>query len=223
MSSVIADQPHIADFDLGDTVLPGVTPARQKRSQDTMRALLQAGEGILRRGGYDDLSIDGLCNAIGASVGAFYARFESKDAFLNALEHLALAHSVGLGRQALAAAATAGDVQTICRILVEAHVGWMRAHEGTMRAALQRSSTDHSRWAPFKAQGQTLVRAAIPLLLKAMTPADEAASALRIAIAYQVLFGVLVNIVLNDPGPLRLRDAALEDELTTIMVRSLAS
>src|ERR1044072_7603843 len=69
--------------------LPGVTPSRQQRSRETTAALLQAGAEMLRTHSLAELSIDALCRQVGATVGAFYSRFESKDAYFNELMALA--------------------------------------------------------------------------------------------------------------------------------------
>ena len=69
--------------------LPGVAPSRQKRSRETTLALLDAGAAMLRTRSLAELSIEALCAEVGATVGAFYSRFESKDAYFNALMALA--------------------------------------------------------------------------------------------------------------------------------------
>ncbi len=76
--------PLSEDFDL-----PGVTPSRQQRSRETTQALLQAGAELLRTRSLGELSIETLCAKVGATVGAFYSRFESKEAYFNALMALA--------------------------------------------------------------------------------------------------------------------------------------
>src|ERR1700719_4795541 len=68
---------------------PGVTPSRQKRSREMTAALLQAGADMLRTRSLAELSIEALCTHVGATVGAFYSRFESKEAYFNALIELA--------------------------------------------------------------------------------------------------------------------------------------
>src|SRR5260221_9001524 len=77
-------QPRPQQFDL-----PGVTPSRQKRSRETSLALLQAGAELLRTRSLGELSIEALCTNVGATVGAFYSRFDSKEAYFNALMELA--------------------------------------------------------------------------------------------------------------------------------------
>src|ERR1700755_559214 len=72
-----------------DLDLPGVTPSRQKRSRETTAALLEAGAELLKTHSLAELSIEALCRQVGATVGAFYSRFESKDAYFNALMALA--------------------------------------------------------------------------------------------------------------------------------------
>src|ERR1700719_1524537 len=68
---------------------PGVTPSRQKRSREMTAALLEAGADMLRTRSLAELSIEALCAKVGATVGAFYSRFESKEAYFNALIELA--------------------------------------------------------------------------------------------------------------------------------------
>src|ERR1700719_5370207 len=68
---------------------PGVTPSRQKRSREMTAALLEAGADMLRTRSLSELSIEVLCTKVGATVGAFYSRFDSKEAYFNALIELA--------------------------------------------------------------------------------------------------------------------------------------
>src|ERR1700738_2408508 len=72
------------DFDF-----PGVTPSRQQRSREMTAALLQAGADMLRTRSLAELSIEALCTKVGATVGPFYSRFESKEAYFNTLIELA--------------------------------------------------------------------------------------------------------------------------------------
>ena len=64
---------------------------RRGRSAAARRrlALLAAGAEMLRTHSLAELSIEALCRQVGATVGAFYSRFESKEAYFNALMALA--------------------------------------------------------------------------------------------------------------------------------------
>src|ERR1700688_4595541 len=108
---------------------PGVTPSRQKRSREMTAALLEAGADMLRTRSLAELSIDALCTKVGATVGAFYSRFERKDAYCTALIELA-ARDGARTLSAMTANAALKDTSLaeLCRLLVGGIIGWMRNH-----------------------------------------------------------------------------------------------
>ncbi|MCK1394114.1 TetR/AcrR family transcriptional regulator [Bradyrhizobium sp. 1] len=195
-----------------DLDLPGVAPSRQKRSRETTLALLRAGADMLRTRSLAELSIEALCTEVGATVGAFYSRFESKEAYFNALMALAARD----GEQRL------GDIRRpspdtsldkLCHIIISGIIGWIRNHEGVLRAALQHDDTRPDKWTPFKALAKATTMRATPLLLPAMGKGRKAAKTRAIAIGFQIVLGTLVNAILNDPGPLSLRSKEMETRL----------
>ncbi|WP_441235414.1 TetR/AcrR family transcriptional regulator [Bradyrhizobium sp. 930_D9_N1_4] len=200
-------EPGFRDFDL-----PGVTPSRQKRSRETTLALLRAGADMLRTRSLAELSIETLCAGVGATVGAFYSRFESKEAYFNALMALAARD----GEQRLGdirrPSADAG-LDKLCHIIVSGIIAWMRNHEGVLRAALQHDDTRPDTWSPFKALAQATTMRATPLLLPAMGRGRKATKSRAIAFGFQVVLGTLVNAILNDPGPLSLASKEMETRL----------
>src|ERR1043165_4512330 len=170
--------------------LPGVAPSRQKRSRETTLALLKAGAEMLRKRSLAELSIEALCAEVGATVGAFYSRFESKDAYFNAL--MALAARDGERRIAEMATVRTGrdaDLAARCHQLVRGVIGWMRAHEGVLRAALQHDDNRPDKWTPFKALASGNTERATPLLLPAMGKGRRTAKSRSIAFGFQVVLG----------------------------------
>ncbi|MGJ5132116.1 TetR/AcrR family transcriptional regulator [Bradyrhizobium oligotrophicum] len=205
--------------------LPGVTPSRQQRSRETTLALLTAGADLLRTRSLAELSISDLCAHIGATVGAFYSRFDSKEAYFNALLALTLAD----GRKQLLRLpppdpVRAGDLQ--CHLLVRGTVLWMRRHKGALRAALVRSERGPSHWSGFKELAQALSERAALLLLPAgrragaasRTRSRTAEARKTVAFGVQVVLGTLVNAVLNDPGPLSIDDDEIAERLGDCLV-----
>ncbi len=218
--SNIRMRPDPAEFDL-----PGVTPSRQKRSRETTAALLQAGAEMLRTRSLAELSIEALCRKVGATVGAFYSRFESKDAYFNAL--MALAARDGESRLSRMSAATRMATPTLPSPpppLVRGIIGWMRNHEGVLRAALQYDDNRPDRWTPFKALARANIRTRHALsCCRAMGRAARAAKSRAIAFGFQVVLGTLVNAILNDPGPLSLHDREMEVRLGDCLLLLLAA
>ncbi len=198
--------------DFRDFGLPGVTPSRQKRSRETTLALLQAGAELLRRRSLAELSIEALCDKVGVTVGAFYSRFESKEAYFNALMALAARD----GEQRLAQIGRpSGDVglDRLCHVVVAGVVSWIRNHEGVLRAALQHDDTRPDKWSAFKSLARSTTERASPVLLSAMGKGRTAAKTRAIAFGFQVVLGTVVNAILNDPGPLSLHSKEMETRL----------
>jgi AcrR family transcriptional regulator len=207
---------------VGEVDLPGVTPSRQKRSREMTLALLKAGAEMLRTHSLSELSIEALCKKVGATVGAFYSRFESKEAYFNALIELAARDGDrGLSRIAENDPFKGADLAEICRILVRGITEWIRNHEGVLRATLQHGGTRPDRWTPFKRRARAMTERATPLLLIAMGRGREAAKKRSIAFGFQLVLGTLVNAILNDPGPISLRDGEMEARLGLCLLQTL--
>jgi AcrR family transcriptional regulator len=208
----MSGRPRGQEFDL-----PGVTPSRQQRSRETTLALLQAGADLLRTRSLAELSIEALCGEVGATVGAFYSRFESKEAYFNALTALAVRDGE---RWLLQTRAPSADttLEQRCRFLVEGIVSWIRDHEGVMRAALQHGDTRPDKWTPFKGLARATTAHATPLLLPVMGKGRLPEKTRSIAFGLQVVLGTLVNAILNDPGPLALKDREMEQRLGSCLI-----
>jgi len=201
------DETGFRDFDL-----PGVAPSRQKRSREMTLALLRAGADMLRTRSLAELSIEALCAEVGVTVGAFYSRFESKEAYFNAL--IALAARDGEQRLGeIRRPSPKTDLDKLCHVVVSGIIVWMRSHEGVLRAALQHDDTRPDKWTTFKGLAQATTKRATPLLLPAMGKGRKAAKTRAIAFGFQIVLGTLVNAILNDPGPLSLRSKEMETRL----------
>jgi AcrR family transcriptional regulator len=194
---------------------PGVAPSRQKRSREMTAALFAAGAEMLRSRSLAELSIEALCAEVGATVGAFYSRFESKEAYFNALIELAARDGEqGLSRIASSDRLANADLAELCRLLVGGVIGWARKHEGVLRAALQHDDTRPDRWTTFKRLARATTLAATEPLLRVMGKERKTAKTRAIAFGYQVVLGTLVNAILNDPGPLSLHNGEMEIRLS---------
>ena len=127
---------------------------------------------MLRTRSLAELSIEALCTKVGATVGAFYSRFESKEAYFNTLIELAARDSNAmLSRMARNEALKEASLAELCRLLVGGIIGWMRNNEGVLRAALQHDDTRPDRWSRFKGLARASVARATPPLLRVMAKA----------------------------------------------------
>ena len=202
--------------------LPGILPTQQRRSQETTVALLEAAAVMLRERSLDELSIEDLCKRVGVTIGAFYGRFESKDAFFSALMTLAARKALAAVRAAVADEDNLGTgLEEACRRVVEIAVDVVRRNVGVVRAASQYESIYPERWGTIRTTGSAMVDLAKPLLLARMGRGRGAAKERSIGFAFQMMFGTLINAVLHKPKLVSLDEPEMIDRLVLAMFLQL--
>jgi AcrR family transcriptional regulator len=200
--------------------LPGVFPARQDRSRAVMLALMERALIMLRTRSFAELSVADLCAEEGCTIGSFYARFEGKDAFLRAVQHVVIAEARRRIEARLTAEHFAGaPLRSVVARIVEGTVRLARRQEGLIRASLRAAQDDPAAWSPLRELGRLQTERAAPILLEKLgRPAGKSDSD-RVRFAFQVLFGTLNNMVLVNPGPFTIHDAATPCLLTETLTR----
>src|SRR3984893_17429516 len=202
--------------------LPGILPTQQRRSQETTVALLEAAAAMLRERSLDELSLEDLCQCVGVTSGAFYGRFESKDAFFSALMSLAARRALAALRAAVSDEDNLGTgLEEACRRIVEVAVDVVRRNVGVVRAAAQYESVYPERWGTVGAAGSAMVDLAKPLLLARMGRGRVAAKERSIGFAFQMMFGTLINAVLHKPKLVSLDEPEMVDRLVLAMFLQL--
>lgn len=202
--------------------LPGIRPTRQRRSQETTVALLETGAAMLRDCAFDELSIDELCARLGVTIGAFYGRFESKDAFFAALMSLVTRRCLVAIDTALADDdRTEAGLAAICRDVVAVVTATIRDNAGVLRAAMQYKAVQPARWVTVSETGAAIVARAMPLLLARMGRGRRAAKERTIAFAFQMMFGTLINAIQNKPKTVGIEAEEMVDRLALAMFLQL--
>jgi AcrR family transcriptional regulator len=180
-----------------DQEIPGVRPADQKRSRILQDKFVSAGRKVLLKTRLDDLSIPVLAKAAGSSVGGFYSRFESKEAFFEflrkqmLLEHLKL-YDARLARQLFEGKTHHDVTESFVDVMLTVFSGPWR---GVLREAYSVIPERPESWAPMKARGQ-YVRALITELYRPLVK-DADGLEERVSIAVQLLFSALNNEMMN--------------------------
>ena len=191
--------------------LDGVTPAMQARSQATFNGLIQAGRQVMGARDFDAVRINEIVRTAGASIGAFYGRFANKEFFFSAIQEITVSE-IDAGMRALLAQPSVKQA-TDCKFLftiASFWVGFYRTHRGLYLASFKHSRTRPGAWTPFKRLGRNLVSLVIKQLAPRLQRLDRPRSEREIRVAFQFVNGLLVNAVVNDPGPLSLDDPEME-------------
>jgi AcrR family transcriptional regulator len=199
-------------------LLRGVTPARQARSEATFLALIRAGRKALDDKTFDEMTVEQIARAAKASVGAFYGRFADKEAFFAAIQEIAVADiEAGLEAQlARPAVERASDAEFLAAI-ARFSVAVFRKHRGFYIASFKHSSTRPGAWSPIRRLGHKASGLFAAGLMPRLQRLGKPASEREIRIGLQFMNGLLVNAVLNDPGPLSLDDRDMEGHISRFL------
>jgi AcrR family transcriptional regulator len=105
----------------------------QKRSKETVRALVQATAYILKREGYEKATTNRIAEKAGVNIGSLYQYFPNKEALVAALiDRMVDRYVVRIG--AVMDEIAGAPVETILARLIEAHTTWIFADPALQRA-----------------------------------------------------------------------------------------
>jgi AcrR family transcriptional regulator len=170
---------------------------RQKRGQVTYDALLDTAFAMLEHKEFDEISVAELAQKAGYSVGAFYARFRSKDELFDAMVLRHVENRRDVRRRQFE---TANDSALLHELLDETvHYYWNRRR--FWRAALIRSIREPEFWAPMRKLSHEFADALLARLRARAGRALVAREEANVRFAVQLAFGLINNTILNRPGP----------------------
>ncbi len=182
---------------------------RQKRGQVTYDALIDTAFALLENKEFDEISIAELAQKAGYSVGAFYARFRSKDELFDAL----LTRHVADRRKTRSAQFAEACDETLIHDLLEETVRYYWERRRFWCAALIRSIRDPKLWTPVRKLSHEFADALIARIAARAGRALAAEEQANIRFAVQVAFGTINNTILNRPGPFFMNQALFVDNL----------
>ncbi|HVH17825.1 MAG TPA: TetR/AcrR family transcriptional regulator [Myxococcota bacterium] len=195
-----------------------VRPPQQARSQETLERLLDAAEHLVAEKGFEDTGVAEVARRAGSSVGAFYARFQDKDALLHALYERYQQEAIATTDAALEPARWAdARIAEILEAVVRFLVSLYREQVGLIRAFVVRAHIDPD----FHARREHMlsyVNERLSALLLARRdeiahPDPEKAAAFGLTLVFATLDNVMLFGELRS-GALALGDDELALELT---------
>ncbi len=193
----------------GGTSIAARGRIRQKRSQKTYEALIATAFKLLEKREFDDISVAELTQKAGYSVGAFYARFKSKDELFDAM---VVSHIEDRRAARKRQFAVTPDT-TLIRELMAETVNYYWARRRFWRAALIRSIRDLDFWEPLRKLGHELADMMIERIsARAKRPLTEAEQT-DVRFAVQLVLGTINNTIINRPGPIFMEQALFVDNL----------
>ncbi len=202
----------------------GMRPASQARSRALLVKLFDEGLALLQETDFDGLSIETLCARSGSTVGAFYSRFENKEAFVGALQRLVVARTrAGVVADYETGVAPTDNLAHLLGWIAKGALTWYRRYEGLVRASLRRANGEAEMWTPMRELGELQISYALPRIEAFVPPSARPGAEDRIRLSFQMLFGTLNNMILINPGPFTIEDPRTARMLAAAMSAFIVS
>ena len=200
----------LGTLELEDDV-PGVMPARQRRSVILRDAYIRAGIKILNTKRLSDLSVSELAQECGGSVGSFYTRFEDKEAYFRALRvaTIAMCNKEIQSRVSIAKLYEMEPGEALDEMVDLMADLFTSPIRGVLRESLLRILEDDDPWAPMRDSAREIMRnyqRACATLFPEFTPEETKR---RLNFCFQLTVGTLQNDLVNDYHVFSTRDESL--------------
>jgi AcrR family transcriptional regulator len=189
---------------------PGSERIKQKRGRKTYEALIATGFKLLGQREFEAITIAELSQAAGYSVGAFYARFKSKDEYFDAL----IAHHLSERTRVRERLFATVDGDEWVRAVIAEAVNYYWRRRRFWRAALIRSINDPDFWQPVREQGHEFATLCIRRIEREAGRSVTVGEEMNVRFAVQVSLGTINNTIINRPGPIFMGQAEFVDNLT---------
>jgi AcrR family transcriptional regulator len=191
------------ESEMNDAVSAPGRKIKQARGRKTYDALIATGFKLLENQELEAISIAELAKAAGYSVGAFYARFRSKDEFFDAM----IAQHLDFRSKARERLFSKVPDETLVDTMIGELVRYYWKRRRFWRAALIRSIRSPDFWEPLRQHGRMYADMLIARMsAKAQRPLTEAEQT-NVRFAFQLALGTINNAIINRPGPIMLGQA----------------
>jgi AcrR family transcriptional regulator len=175
--------------------------------------MLEAGRALLNDCDIDQVSVQDIVRAAGASVGSFYHNFGTKDAFFRTL-----VREMAMNREAIAKA-NFGDtpIEQLPAVLVRGAIDNHRHYRGLLRATIRQHLSGSPVWEPITLMGQNIAEEYNRRLETHLGRRLKEREKERVAFAFVWLYGILAQSVLglNTLNDYRIPDEIFEEETTS--------
>lgn len=142
----------------------GLNEPRQRRSERTLESVLHAAEALLAEAPPESVSVAAICRRAGVTTGAFYARFQDREALFRLLEEKVCEAFDEAAERALGAAGNAGLAELLGAVFATT-AELYRRHRGAIRALRMLALTDPERAARLAAYNGGLLERVVARVL----------------------------------------------------------
>jgi AcrR family transcriptional regulator len=192
---------------------------RQDRSRKAAAAMLRVGLKGIEEHGIEALSMNDVAAEAGSSIGALYFRFGDKAGLVRAALELAIDEFVRRGEALLEdAVARNQTTEQILRRWIRLQIDVVRRRRHLVREMLGYAARRPESWDPIHRMREALRDELFAALERQGARPLDPDRVMRLRIGLQIVGGTLIQMVIVNPGPLRLDDPTLEGVLVDLLL-----
>lgn len=165
----------------------------QRRSMDAYRRALDAARALVATRDFDAIPIRELAAAAGYSVGNFYYRFGTKDAFFDLLLEEMIARRLAEVRETL----SREPIRDLPEVLARGALATHRANAGLLRSAIKKQLAGEGKWERVSGMGREIAAAFTDAVERAQSGRLSPLQREQIAFSFVWLYGLLTQSVLE--------------------------
>ena len=173
-----------------------IRPPLQRRSQESLERVLQAGAEVLLDAGYEGFTLQEVSRRSGVSIGSIYARAPSKEALILAIYDREMAKVSAANERLRETAQLEGlKGRDLIIALVELMARSTLEHADILRVFMYRALVDEEIWKRGSDRSTTLSRAFEEALLEHRDELNHPDPELAIDVAFRMVYNTLVRRV----------------------------
>ena len=198
---------------------PQIRPPQQRRSQESLERVLEAGLELLQEAGFEGFTLQEVSRRANVSVGSIYARAPSKDALILAIYDREM-ERIARRQQRIEADSQREGIsgRALVETLVRDMAELMLAESATLRVFMQRAASDPVIWQRGAERSHVLADVFETALLEHRDELAHPDPEVAIDVAYRFVYCTLARRITHGPrfeSERELSDERLVTELAT--------
>lgn len=180
---------------------PRIRPPVQRRSQEALERLLQAGLEVLQENGVDGFTLQEVSQRAGVSIGSIYARVESREALIMAIYERAMAWTEHEQQQQLEHAKSLDGLSPRERIerIVVFETSTMLAHGDILRVFMRQAPMNPEIWQRGAEKSQDNAQAFRKAILAHREDLSHPDPDLAVDVAWRMIYCTIARRITHGP------------------------
>lgn len=199
---------------------PLIRPPLQRRSQESLERVLQAGFEVLKEEGFEGFTLQAISKRAGVSIGSIYARVPSREALIMAIYERVMA-STEEDQISPSSAREGLSPRERIEMLVSELAGQMLTHESDLRVFMRQAAVNPDIWRRAAEKSQATAEVFRRAVLEHPADVSHPDPDLAIDVAFRMMDCTVARRLTHGPAFESAREVS-DDVLVAELARAIA-